>query len=125
MAEAENVDLGRLRWTVLLATREQYAQINSTGIDEVLEDLQPVKADVQPVGALTFWGVAGEQVDGPITHRIFIRWLDYLDNKHVAIRRTLRKDETWRTETFRVRRVREICGRKRFVILEVELEKAD
>ncbi|NPD67295.1 hypothetical protein HN018_06870 [Lichenicola cladoniae] len=125
MPEAEGVEIGRLRWRVLLATREQYAQMNGgAGIDEVLEDLQPVQADVQPVGAMTFWGLAGEQVDGPITHRIFIRWVDYLDNKQVVIRRSKRRDGTARTELFRVRRVREITGRKRFVILEVELEKA-
>ena len=124
MPEAEAVAIGRLRWRVLLATREQAPQVLSTGIDEVLEDLQPVQADVQPVGTLTFWGTAGEQVDAPITHRIFIRWVDYLDNKAVVVRRTLRRDETWRTELFRVRRVREIAGRKRFCILECELERA-
>ncbi len=124
MPEAESVPIGRLRWRVLLATREQTAQIDSVGIDEVLDDLQPVQADVQPVGALTFWGTAGEQTDTPFTHRIFIRWVDYLGNNQVVLRRTRRRDSTERTEIFRVRRIREVAGRKRFVILEVELEKA-
>ena len=123
MPEAEGVAIGRLRWRVLLATRDQAPQVLGTGIDEVLQNLQPVQADVQPVGALTFWGAAGEQVETPITHRVFIRWVDYLDNKEVVVRRTLRRDQTWRTELFRVRRVKEIAGRKRFCILEVELEK--
>ena len=124
MPEAESVAIGRLRWLVLLATRDQTAQLLGTGIDEVLQDLQPVHADVQPVGALTFWGQAGEQIDSPITHRIFIRWVDYLENTQVVVRRTQRRDLAWRTELFRVRRVREVAGRKRFVILEVELERA-
>lgn len=124
MPEAEGVEIGRLRWRVLLATREQSAQINSTGIDEVLKELQPIQADVQPVGALTFWGTAGEQIDTPITHRVFCRWLDYLSNTQVVVRRTRRRDDTYRTEIFRVRRIKEVCGRKRFVILETELEKS-
>ena len=124
MPEPEGIAIGRLRWTVVLATREQVVQMNGgVGIDELLQDMQAVKADVQPVGALTFWGLAGEQIDGPITHRIFLRWVDSLTNDQVVIRRTRRRDETWRTELFRVRRIREVAGRKRFVILEVELEK--
>ena len=126
MPEAEGVAIGRLRWRVLLATREQAMQINDgVGIDELLRDLQPVQADVQPVGALTFWGAAGEQTDGPFTHRVFCRWLDSVPNTAVVLRRTFRRDGTIRTELFRVRRIREVTGRKRFVILETELEKAN
>lgn len=125
MPEAESVAIGRLRWPVYIATRAQVAQQDDTGIDEILRDQQPVKADIQPVGALTFWGHGGEQIDGPITHRIFIRWLEYLRNDQVVLRRTMMRDGRSRFERFRVRRVREIGGRKRFVILEVELEQVE
>ena len=66
MPEAEGVAIGRLRWPVYIATRAQLAQVDDTGIDELLCDMQLVKADIQPVGALTFWGQAGEQIDGPV-----------------------------------------------------------
>ena len=124
MPEAESIAIGRLRWRVVIATRAQTAQAAGAGIDETFTELQTVQADVQPVGALTFWGGAGEQVDGPITHRVFIRWLDYLTNDQVVLRRSQLRDDTTRTEIFRVRRIREVAGRKRFAILEVELEKA-
>ncbi len=130
MPEAENVAIGRLRWRVLLVTRAQAPQFlnvdpgAATGIDETLTLPQPVQADVQPVGALTFWGGNGEQIETGITHRIFLRWIDYVANADAVLRTTKRRDGTLRTETFRVRRVKEICGRKRFAILEVELERS-
>ncbi|WP_040508313.1 phage head completion protein [Gluconobacter morbifer] len=128
MAESESVRIGRLRWPLLLATRQQVAQAldEGTGIIETLGNVQKVRGDVQPVGALSFWAAAGgiEQVDGaPITHRIFIRWLDAVTNADAIIRQTKRVDQSIRMEIFRIRRMREIAGRKRFVILECQLEK--
>lgn len=80
-----------------------------------------VHADIQPIAPMTF--VAGQQTDRPITHRIIIRWLDWLDQTWVIIRRTTRPDDqTKRQEVYRVRRVAEIEGRKRFLELLVELE---
>jgi Phage head-tail joining protein len=126
VAEASDYRVGALRWLVYLATREQIAQVPGvdpgagTGINEVPTDAIRVHADVQAVGALTFW--AGQQVDAPITHRIFIRWVDAIPNTAVVVRQTLRRDGSVRTERFRVRRWKELGGRKRFVLLEVELE---
>ena len=91
-----------------------------TGIDETIIGVT-VHADVQAVGGLTFWGA--EQTDTPITHRIFMRWHDYLDQTKVVVRDTLRPDSTTRREIFRVRRMKELGGRKRFVMIEAELEK--
>jgi hypothetical protein len=122
--EADNVEIGRLRWPVKIITREQQAQVGGVGIDELVRDLQIIHADIQPVGALTFWGTAGEQIEAPITHRIFVRWLDYLNQSQAVVRETIRPDNTTRTEMFRVRRVREVAGRKRFMILECQLEDA-
>lgn len=126
MAEDQAFPLGRLRWPVQLVSREQAAQAGGTGVTETLVPLQTVQADIQPVGALTFWGAAGgvsEQIDSPITHRIFMRWQDSLPNTVAVQRQSLRPDGTTRTEIFRVRRIREIAGRKRFVIVECEEER--
>jgi len=124
MAEADSVAIKRLRWPVRIATRQQLAQIDGPGIDEVLKDIQPVRADVQSLRAMTFWGVNGEQIDTPLTHAIVTRWLDYVTNDHIVVRTTFRRDGTPRTECFRVRRVREL-GRKQFTLLEVELEQVE
>jgi hypothetical protein len=120
MAEASDVEIRRLRWPVYLMNRIQAAQTNGTGIDEIPTDSILVRADVQAVGDLTFW--SGMQTDSPITHRIFIRWIDAIPNIAVVGRMTLRRDGSARVERFRVRRWKELGGRKRFTLLACELE---
>jgi SPP1 family predicted phage head-tail adaptor len=115
------VRIGALRWRVVIATREQAADPDSAGILETIAKTQTVRADVQPIGPMTFY--AAEQVDTPLTHRIIIRWLDWLDTTCVVFRSTKRADGSERIERFRVRRVLEIDGRKRFVHLDCELEQ--
>ena len=121
MPEPFKVEVSRLKWPVYLATRLQIAQAGGTGINEVPSNAIKVHADIQAVGALTFWG--GTQVDAPITHRIFIRWIEAVDNTSTVIRQTLRRNGSLRTERFRVRRWRELGGRKVYAMLEVELEQ--
>lgn len=114
------VPIGRLRWPVAIATRVQRPD-GGTSIDESFEDVQHVRADIQPIGPMTFVGSA--QTDTPITHRILLRWLDWIDQRHVVLRRTIRPDGSQRTEVFRIRKVEEIDGRKRFVRLLAEEER--
>ncbi|GBR00528.1 head-tail adaptor protein [Acetobacter oeni] len=126
MAEDEAVRIGRLRWPLILATRQQAAQIGATGIDESLTNLQRIYGDVQPVGALTFWGTNGtvQQIDeAQVTHRIFVRWTDALLNSEVFVRISKRVNQTDRMEIFRVRRLKELGGRKRFVCAECQMER--
>jgi head-tail adaptor len=121
--ESDAVRIGRLRWRVTLVSRDQVAQVTGTGIDESLIGLAKIYADIQPIGALTFWG--NEQTDGPFSHRIFLRWVDYLDQTFAIVRTSYRADGQGRTEIFRVRRIKELGGRKRFVLIEAELEKVE
>lgn len=114
--------IGDLRWPVIIAKRVQSPAGTST-ISETLEDIQEVRADVQSLGALTF--VSGQQTDRPITHRITIRWLDWLDQTQVIVRRTYRLDRTIREEVFRIRKVAEINGRKRFLEILAEQESRE
>lgn len=117
------IDIGTLRWRVTINERAQTPAAGAgTGITETSTVIATVHADIQSVGALTFWG--GQQVDTPVTHRIIMRWTDFLDQQHSIIRQTRRLDGTYRTETFRIRRIRELSGRKRFVMIEAELEAA-
>jgi hypothetical protein len=103
----------------VIATREQTASGTAT-ISETPTDLMAVMADVQPIGPMTY--LAGQQTDRPITHKIRLRWLDWIDETHIIVRRSTRLDGSVRTETFRVRRVKEVDGRKRFLEIEAELE---
>ena len=115
------VRIGSLRWQVVIATREQYPDPDSPGIVERLADEQTVRADIQPIGAMTFY--AAEQVDTPLTHRIVIRWLDWVDATHVVFRVTKRPDGSNMVERFRVRRVMPLDGRQRFLRMDCELEQ--
>jgi head-tail adaptor len=111
--------IGSLRWPVTVLTRKQIPSGTAT-ITEFPVDAYQTHADVQPIGAMTFY--AGQQTDRPITHRITMRWLDWIDETHAIIRNTTRLDGTIRTETFRIRRVKEVDGRKRLIEIEAELE---
>ena len=115
------VRIGSLRWRVVIATREQVADPDSPGFLETLAQMQTVRADIQPIGALTFY--AAEQVETPVTHRIVIRWLDWIDTTYVVIRVSKRPDQSNTTEVFRVRRTMPIDGRQRFLRMDCELER--
>lgn len=119
---AEQVSrIGDLRWPIIIARREQTSDgPGGSSLTETLVDVMQVRADIQPVGALTYYG--GVQTDRPITHRVRLRWLDWLDETHVFVRRTYRADLSVRTEIFRIRRVKEVQGRKRFIEVECEQE---
>ncbi len=114
-------EFGALRWLVVLATREQAADPDSAGIIETIADKQTVRADVQPIGPVTFYAAA--QVETPLTHKIVIRWLDWVDTTCVVFRVTKRPDESDMVERFRVRRVMSIDGRQRFLRMDCELER--
>jgi hypothetical protein len=56
---------------------------------------------------------------------ITIRWQEYLPTIDVIVRSTKRPDtDGIRSELFRVRRSKEVGGRKRFLQIECELEHA-
>jgi hypothetical protein len=111
--------IGSLRWLVTFYRRDQ-APDAGVAIEETLVPLATVHADVQPAGSITW--VWSTQIDGPITHLINVRWQDYPTNAEVVVRSTNRPDGTQRSELFRIRRVKELQGRKRFIQLECEQE---
>ena len=111
--------IGKLRWPVTIAKRVQ-APSGNASISETLTTLLTVHANIQPLGPMTF--VAGAQTERPITDRITIRWLDWLDLTHVIVRQTIRLDQTARLEVFRIRKIGEVDGRKRYLEILCELE---
>ena len=114
-----SVGIGSLRWLVSLYRRDQ-APADDMALQENLVLIADVHADIQPTYASTFY--QSTQVDTPITHMINVRWFDYPATIDVVIRSTQRPDGTQRTELYRVRRTKEVGGRKRFIQMECELE---
>lgn len=100
--------------------RRDQAPADDLALEETLVPIAAVHADIQPSYLSTF--VQSTQIDGPVTHIINIRWQDYPVNADVVARSTDRPDGTLRTELFRVRRTKEVGGRKRFIQMECELE---
>jgi head-tail adaptor len=113
--------VGSLRWLVTLYRRDQ-SPADDLALQETLIPLATVHADIQPTYASTFY--ASAQVDQPITHMINIRWQDYPATIDVVVRSTDRPGGGQRSEVFRVRRTKEVAGRKRFLQMECELERA-
>lgn len=113
--------IGALRWPVSLCERRQ-APGPEGAISESLVLLARVHADIQATYPGTFYLSA--QIETPVSHLIRLRWCDYLPLTHVIIRATRRpNDDTLRGEIFRVRRLKEVGGRKRFAEVEAELER--
>lgn len=114
--------IGQLRWRVTLYRRDQ-APASDLALQETLVRIATTYADIQPSYMVTFY--QSTQVDTPITHLINIRWQDYPSEIDVVTRVTHRPpDGTLRGELFRVRRSKEVGGRKRFIQMECELEHA-
>jgi len=112
--------IGSLRWLVTLYRRDQ-APADDLALSETLVPLATVHADIQGSRPSTLY--LSTQIDGPVTHFIYIRWQDYPATIDVVIRSTQRPDGSgMRSELFRVRRSTEIAGRKRFIQMECELE---
>jgi head-tail adaptor len=114
--------IGSLRWLVTLYRRDQ-APSADLALEENFVRIASVHADIQPTYAATFY--QSTQVDSPITHMINIRWQDYPPTIDVVTRVTERApDGSLRGELFRVRRTKEVGGRKRFLQMECEIERS-
>lgn len=113
--------IGTLRWLVTLYRRAQEPN-DDLALLESLVPIATVHANIEPTYASTFY--ASTQVDSPITHMITIRWETYPETVDAIARSTILRDGSQRTELFRVRRTKEIAGRKRFLQMECELEHA-
>lgn len=111
--------IGTLRWLVTLYRRDQ-DPAHDLGLQETLVPIATVHAAVDPAWESTF--IQSTQIDGPITHMITMRWQHYPVNADVVVRTTKAPDGTLWSELFRVRRTKELGGRKRFIQLSCELE---
>ncbi|MCO6414811.1 head-tail adaptor protein [Siccirubricoccus sp. KC 17139] len=79
-------------------------------------------ASIKPVGTMAY--IQGQQIDvNSITHRIIVRWRDGLDQFYVIRRDIPLPDGSTRQELYRIHRVSEMDGRRRFLTIDAELEK--
>lgn len=117
----ETVTIGQLRWPVTIARRVQTPAGDGSGVAETLRHVLATNAKIAPLGAVSYYGAAA--VDTPFTHKVWVRYLDWLDTRHVILRATRTPDGSYRSELFRIRRVGDWEGRKRFSYLEVEEER--
>ncbi len=116
------IRVGDLRWPLWLVTRVQTADPSGTDIIETATNGRLVHAAVEPITALEVWNGTRE-APYQTTHIITTRWLDYIDNTRAFVRQTVRPtDGATRTEVFRVQRVTEVGGRKRFSRCECRVE---
>jgi head-tail adaptor len=113
--------IGTLRWLVTLCRRDQ-APADDLALRETLVPLARVHADIQPSYASTFY--QSTQVDTPITHMISVRWQNYPPRTNVVVRTTTLPDGSAQSEVYAVHRSKLIAGRKRFIQMECELERA-
>ena len=114
--------IGSLRWRVTLFRREQ-SPAPDLALDETFVPIACVNADIQPAWESTFW--QSTQIETPVTHAITLRWHDRLQNTEVIFCPTSRPSDGFvRGDLYRVRRGKELGGRKRFLVMMCELERS-
>ncbi|WP_218583817.1 head-tail adaptor protein [Pseudomonas akapageensis] len=79
------------------------------GLDSVFTEEKWRWAKIEPVGTAIY--VAGLQIDAKVTHRVILHFLDGLSESHEVLHGV---------KIYRVRRVADMNGSRRFSVLEVE-----
>ena len=113
--------IGGLRWPVTIVERQQTAAPGG-GITETPINGVFTRADIQKIGDGSFF--LSVQTETPITTRIFVRWMDWIDTTHAIIRQSFRRDGSLRTDTYRIRKISEFEGRKQYLDILAELERS-
>lgn len=115
--------LGSMRWLVVLAQRTQVQDQFDAGLTETVVPIASVHAQIEPLG-LQAW-IGAEQIDTPVTHRIYIRWQPWLNVTmfNILQRQIVLPDGSTLQETYRIRRAGEVDGRHRFIQIDAELEQ--
>ena len=118
----DTVRISELRYPVLLARRDQVPD-SDTGITETLANMITVRAKIEDAYPQTYYAAA--QTDRPFTHMVWLRFIGWLDTTYVIIRKSFLPDLSWRYDVLRIRRVKELNGRKRFLVLECQQERRE
>lgn len=100
--------IGELDRRVLLRERRD-CPYRDAEIQSEFPEQRPRWAKIEPVGAAVYSGSV--QIDDKVTHRIFFRYLDGVTSDYEVM---------YRDQVFRVKRVGDVNGARRFTVLEVE-----
>lgn len=99
---------GELDRRITLRLRTDVAAPNQ-GLDSIFTDEKKRWAQIKPVGTAVY--TAGIQTDVKITHRVTFYYLKGISDAHEVVHGTI---------IYRVRRVADMNGTRRYSILEVE-----
>lgn len=100
--------IGELDRRVLLRERRDYPYRDAE-IESEFSEQRSRWAKIEPVGAAVYSGSV--QIDDKVTHRVFLRYLDGVTSDYEVV---------YRGQVFRVKRVGDVNGVRRFSVLEVE-----
>ncbi|WP_412526094.1 phage head closure protein [Burkholderia lata] len=100
--------IGALDRRVQLRERRDYPYRDAE-IESEFPKQRPRWAKIEPVGAAVYSGSV--QIDEKVTHRIYLRYLDGITTDYEVV---------YREQVFRVKRVSDLNGARRFTVLEVE-----
>lgn len=100
--------IGELNRRVTLRRRSD-APVGDVDGESLYDESRQRWAKIEPVGAAVYSGSV--QIGEAVTHRIWTRYLDGITDAHEVV---------YRTSVFRVRRVTDANGARRFTVLEVE-----
>lgn len=100
--------IGELDRRVQLRERRDYPYRDAELASEFPEQKRRW-AKIEPVGAVVYSGSV--QIDDKVTHRIFLRHLDGVTSDYEVV---------YRDQVFRVKRVGDVNGARRFTVLEAE-----
>ncbi|MBU9581369.1 phage head closure protein [Burkholderia multivorans] len=100
--------IGDLDRRVQLRERRDYPYRDAE-LESEFPEQRPRWAKIEPVGAAVYSGSV--QIDEKVTHRIYLRYLDGITTDYEVV---------YREQVFRVKRVGDLNGARRFTVLEVE-----
>lgn len=116
---AFDIQIGDLRWPVVLCDRLQSPDPDSTGLIDDFSNPRLVHADIRPVGTTVY--LDGVGLEFSISHRITIRNDPNLGLFSFIFRDVILPNGSVRRETFQVRRIAPVEGRHRFLLIEAQI----
>jgi head-tail adaptor len=118
--EMSQPSIGDFRWMVTLSKRADLPD-DYTGVNEQYTDFYTCHANIVPVGTALF--IQGVELGVSVTHRITIYWWDRLDEFTYVFRTTIRPDVSSKKERWKIMRAADLEGRRRFTILDCQIER--
>lgn len=99
---------GELNRRVNIRRRVDVPALDS-GLDQTFPESMPRWAKIEPAGSAVYAGSV--QIDDTVTHRITVRYLDGLSNAHEIVHGD---------RVYRVKRITDMNGARRFTVIEAE-----